>query len=97
MLSPTTRSMRVTYFDVVCVNPETQEIVTVHRHLLEWYYKTNEIMKKVTKKSLVSAPLLARRITNIAHVIEYRSMDANKFYQNSVLKKEGIYDERIKD
>ena len=94
MLSPTTRSMRVTHFDVVCVNPETQEVVTVHRHLLEWYYKTNDILKLVTKKSLVSPPLLVRRITNIAQVIEHRSMDANKFYKNSRLKKEYYQDER---
>ena len=88
MLSPTTRSMRITYFDIVCVNPETERIVIIKSHVLEWYDTTVELMKQVKKKSLVTAPLLARRITNIKHVIEHRSLSADKFYQNSILKKE---------
>ena len=92
MLSPTTRQMLVTYFDIICVNPEDKMLITIPAYLLGNHKTHKEILKQVTKLSIVNAPLLIRRITNIRRVIEHRTMSANKFYQNSLLKRSYDYE-----
>lgn len=97
MLSPTTRSMLITYFDILCVNTEDKSIITIPAYLIGEYNTHKEILKAVKKQSIVSTSLLVRRITNIRRVIEQRSMSANKFYKNSVLKRSYEYVEGIEN
>lgn len=92
MLSPTTRTMLVTYFDVVCVDSDKQEVTHVPCHMFGIITDTSVILKKVKKKGLGSPNLIPRRITNLKHVIELRSMDANKFFELAKPKKETIYE-----
>lgn len=88
MLSPTTRRVFITYFDVDCLDPEHQKVITLSLWLVGTYDKGYEIMEKVIKKGLVAAPLIPKRITNIEHVIEHRVMSADYFFKNSTIKKE---------
>ena len=88
MLSPTTRRVFITYFDVDCLDPASQKVVTLSLWLVGKYDKGYEIMEKVIKKELVPAPLIPKRITNIEHVIEHRTMSADYFFKNSTIKKE---------
>ena len=91
MLSPTTRSMLVTHFDIICVNTEDKSLITIPAHLLGIYDTHKKILQGVKKKSIVCAPLLVRRITNIRRVIEQRSMSANEFYNKSQLQRSYDY------
>lgn len=97
MLSPTTRSMRVTLFKVMCIDEQTKTVVYKDLHVLEFVTEPATLMKIVVKKGLV-APLVPKRIVDIQCVIQKVEMSAKQFYENGKIKKvRVIQDERFKD
>ena len=90
MDKPITRSIPVTYFDVVCVNPTEQKVVVVSLYLLDIYDSAEAIMKQVKKRGLLNESLIPRRVKNIRSQIEYRGVSKEKFYNNSTLKRRKV-------
>lgn len=87
MLSPTTRSIKFTNCDLICVNTAENSSKIIQLELLGWYYSSNEINKQLAKKSLIKAPLEVHHITNIRRVIKLYSMDAIKFLNLSQIER----------
>lgn len=97
MLSPTTRTMHITYFRVLCVDTERQSIVYKDFRLYRFERDIAKLLKYVQKQGLVSAPLIPKRVVDIKCVDEIRTLGAQEFYNHSKLLKEYYHNERLKD
>ena len=49
MLSPTTRSLKFTICDVICVNITEHKPAVIQLELFRWYFSSKEIIKQIEK------------------------------------------------
>ena len=87
MLSPTTRSLKLTICTVLCINTAEKMSYDYQLEILGWYYSSKQIIKQIEKQSLIKAPLEIHHITNIRRVIKLYSMDAIKFLKLSQIER----------
>ena len=87
MLSPTTRTMHITYFKVLCIDKENKSVVYKDLRLYKFETDIVKLLKYVKKMELVKEPLIPKRVVAVKCANEVRTMTAQKFYKLSTLKR----------